>query len=97
MRGVRVTLSRRALPPHRQNNRYARLVRRPAAALAITEGTEVTVLERLLYADGLRIGHLRNHLPRSSTAPTASRPRGAASGSTSSPLPKALNIWGTPS
>jgi hypothetical protein len=29
-----------------------------AAALAITEGTEGTVLERLQHADGLRIGHL---------------------------------------
>ena len=34
-----------------------------AAALALAEGSEVTVLERLQYADGQCIGHLRNHLP----------------------------------
>ncbi|TPQ21475.1 GntR family transcriptional regulator [Streptomyces sporangiiformans] len=45
-----------------------------AAALAITEGTEVTVLERLQYADGLRIGHLRNHLPRDLLLPDALGP-----------------------
>ncbi|WP_406439964.1 GntR family transcriptional regulator [Streptomyces sp. NBC_01613] len=34
-----------------------------AAALALTEGSAVTVLERLQYAGGQCIGHLRNHLP----------------------------------
>lgn len=40
-----------------------------AAALALAQGSEVTVLERLQYADGLCIGHLRNHLPRDLVRP----------------------------
>lgn len=34
-----------------------------AAALGLAEGSEVTLLERLQYADGVCIGHLRNQLP----------------------------------
>ncbi|MFF4508876.1 GntR family transcriptional regulator [Streptomyces sp. NPDC001401] len=42
-----------------------------AAALAIPEGGQVTVLERLQYADGLCIGRLRNHLPSDLLHPEA--------------------------
>ncbi|MER6126869.1 GntR family transcriptional regulator [Streptomyces sp. NPDC001795] len=34
-----------------------------AAALAIAEGSEVTVLERLRHADGIRIAYWRSYLP----------------------------------
>ncbi|SER12599.1 DNA-binding transcriptional regulator, GntR family [Streptomyces sp. yr375] len=45
-----------------------------AAALALAEGSEVTVLDRLQYADGLCIGRLRNHLPRELLGPDLFNP-----------------------
>ncbi|WP_405970811.1 GntR family transcriptional regulator [Streptomyces sp. NBC_00988] len=47
------------------------------AALGLAEGSEVTVLERLQYADGLYIGHLRNHLPYDLLCPEPLNPYGS--------------------
>ncbi|MFJ8112330.1 GntR family transcriptional regulator [Streptomyces sp. NPDC096132] len=40
-----------------------------AAALAIADGGEVMVLERLQYEDAVCVGRLRNHLPRDLVGP----------------------------